>query len=611
MKPQSHPLGLLRIALLFVALATAASAQVAYLGAYRAGKGAAYLSDLRSFDAFSDHYRKMNKKGLRLVDFRHVGGRSPKFIGSYQAGGGKTFLSRLFSFSAFVAHYKKMNADGLRLVDFEVYRDGKRLNYIGVYRSGSGRAFLSKHESYKAFVAHYEKLFAKGLRLIEFDTFETGGKRLYVGVFHQGKGGNILAKTRTYAEFSKNHAKQLAKNLRLVDFEYFTTGKARHYVGVYRSGKGTSSIGRLDTFSDFAADYSKKVKRGLRLVDVELVPRPDWWGKKRINAVSAKYRKDNKVTGMTVAVAERGRIVYCQGFGWRDVAKKRKAGVDDVYRIASISKAVTGSMAMRLVGQGKLDLDRDIRRYVPSFPKKTQGTMTLRQILSHQSGIRHYRSGNDPTKNVSKFFPTCQSALSLFRGDALLHRPGTKYDYSTHAFTLAGAAIESATKRSFAAYAGALFKKLGLKTLRVDSPKLKMPGRSQLYGARSTQAVARDDLSWKAPGGGMISSAPDLVRFGLLNARGKVVPKRLLESMWTGQKLANGRSTSAGLGWSVGNENGRRVVAHSGSQRGAASYLRVYPDDGMVVAVLSNSRGHSPRELAKTIAQIVLGEPRN
>ncbi|VDK86845.1 unnamed protein product [Litomosoides sigmodontis] len=103
----------------------------------------------------------------------------------------------------------------------------------------------------------------------------------------------------------------------------------------------------------------------------------------------------NGVPGLSIGVSRNGRCVWEQGYGYADVEQLVPCKSDTVMRIASISKPVTAALAARLVQNGKLNLDASIQDYVPDFPKKKYNdkdvTITIRQLLSHTSGIRHYK----------------------------------------------------------------------------------------------------------------------------------------------------------------------------------------------------------------------------
>jgi CubicO group peptidase (beta-lactamase class C family) len=113
--------------------------------------------------------------------------------------------------------------------------------------------------------------------------------------------------------------------------------------------------------------------------------------------------------------------------------------------------------------------------------------------------------------------------------------------------------------------------------------------------------MTRPDRSAKYCGGGMESSARDLASFGQKLASGQILDRTSLPVMW------NGYQGSYANGWDIVPANGRKVVAKSGANEGTQSYLRVYPNDGITVAVLSNrmNGGHDVTALGTAIGELV------
>jgi serine beta-lactamase-like protein LACTB, mitochondrial len=326
------------------------------------------------------------------------------------------------------------------------------------------------------------------------------------------------------------------------------------------------------------------------------------------NAVES-YRKKFDVPGISVAVAKNGKIIYMKGFGWKNVEKKIKASEITRYRLASVSKPITAILVKELWPKG--NHFTNIRGIIKGLP--SHHNYTLRDLLSHQAGVRHYKKGKDPTKNVSKHYARATNAMTLFVKDKLVAKPGTKYSYSTHGFTILAAAVEKKTGEMFWLYAKKRFLAWGLKDLELENSGLDVAvNRAQIYKREKgkNKVAKRDDISWKCGGGGMQCSARDLCKLGILLADGKILPKSELNLLWTRQKTRDGKTTGYGLGWGVGSEGGRKVVAHSGSQNGAASYWRIYPNEKVVIVVLSNRNGHKPAKLGKYLGQLVFANPK-
>src|SRR6185503_13797508 len=126
----------------------------------------------------------------------------------------------------------------------------------------------------------------------------------------------------------------------------------------------------------------------------------------RVRAAIEKYMAAKKVTGASVAIAKDGRIDFAQGFGYADLENDVSYQSETVNRLASVSKTITSVAVMQLVEAGKIDLDADIRTYVPEFPDKGV-KITARHILTHTSGIRHYSTNE--TENYTNYASVAQS----------------------------------------------------------------------------------------------------------------------------------------------------------------------------------------------------------
>jgi CubicO group peptidase (beta-lactamase class C family) len=318
-----------------------------------------------------------------------------------------------------------------------------------------------------------------------------------------------------------------------------------------------------------------------------------------------QYLKKNDVPGMSVGIVKNGEIIYAKGFGWKNIEKKIRASELTRYRLASVSKAVTAVLTMELVEKGTLNLSKKIREYMPELP--SHHTYTVRELLCHQSGVRHYKDGDDPTKSVDEHYTSAKKALDLFIKDKLVMTPGSDYKYTTHGFSVLAALIEKRTNKLFRQYAHERFYAWGLKDLNAENSPTQGVNRSEIYKREDgrNKVSRRDDVSWKYAGGGYESSVLDLCRLGIKLLNNQIISKASRDSMWTAQSSDAGK-TGYGFGWGVGGQNGRKIVAHSGEQNGAASYWRIYPNDGVVIVVLSNRRDHEPSDLGAALGNLVL-----
>lgn len=271
-----------------------------------------------------------------------------------------------------------------------------------------------------------------------------------------------------------------------------------------------------------------------------------------------------KIPGAAVAVTVGDNIVWHDTFGSGITAETR-------FRIGSVTKLLTAAALMRLVDQGKLSLDDRVSKYLPDVPN---GTMTLRQLAGHLGGIRHY----GPTEFIgTRHFESATAALPLFINDALIARPGERFFYSSHGYTLIAAVIEKVTGKRFPEAVRAL---VSLReTSFVDAPKTS--GFFAKNSKGEIEATPQVDLSDRLAGGGALSTARDLARF-LIDA--KYYPEMLIS-----QTTPDGRPTGTGIAWRIAqDEKGRTFLHHGGQAMGGRAFVLVYPKERVGVVFLSN-----------------------
>ncbi len=304
--------------------------------------------------------------------------------------------------------------------------------------------------------------------------------------------------------------------------------------------------------------------------------------------------KTTHIPGLSVAVGVNGQVVWAEGFGLADVEQQTPVTPLTRFRLGSVSKMLTVAAVARLHEEGKLDLDAPIQRYVPSFPDKGQ-PITARQLAGHLSGIRHYQP-KDYTggRNIDfTHFDTILSSLNIFQDDPLVAPPGTRYFYSTFGYTLLSQVVESAAQQNFLDYLDErIFRHLKMAQTVADRPELIIPNRTGFYERNRDGQILNAqyvDSSYKWAGGGFLSTAQDLVAFGSAHLQPGFFKAGTLELLFTPQRTADGKETGVGIGWRIGRDaQNRRIIHHAGSINGGRAVLVIYPETGIVVALLSN-----------------------
>src|SRR5688572_9057507 len=155
--------------------------------------------------------------------------------------------------------------------------------------------------------------------------------------------------------------------------------------------------------------------------------------------------RQNSGTAISIAIVK-DDFSWSKGFGLADIENGVPATAESSYRMASVSKPWTAAGIMRLVEQGKIDLDAEVQRYVPYFPKK-QYPVTIRQLLGHLGGVSHYR--DYMVEGRIREPKNTREAIAIFQDFDLVVEPGTKYTYTSYGYNLLGAVIEGASGRSY------------------------------------------------------------------------------------------------------------------------------------------------------------------
>jgi CubicO group peptidase (beta-lactamase class C family) len=301
--------------------------------------------------------------------------------------------------------------------------------------------------------------------------------------------------------------------------------------------------------------------------------------------------------GVAVAVIQDRKIVHVRGYGFADREACVPVSESTLFRWASLSKPLTAIATMQLWEQGKLDLDEDVRHYVPDFPDKG-APITLRQLLGHQSGIPHdlapsrelWRAWRaDPEHDAAS---DVSLALPVFADKELIYPPGQQFHYSTPGYVLLSAAVQSAGEAPFALQVRErIAKPLGMDSLQPDRAWKRMPHRAAGYRRMrdSILRVRSSDVSWKLGGGGYCSNIQDVARFAEAILNFKLLSESTYRTMWSNQTDIHGKPTRYGLGFQVEqNKGGRLRVWHEGAQAKTRTRLVLYPDQGLGFVIMSN-----------------------
>jgi D-alanyl-D-alanine carboxypeptidase len=327
----------------------------------------------------------------------------------------------------------------------------------------------------------------------------------------------------------------------------------------------------------------------------------------RIDSLAAAALARGRLPGFTVAVARGDQVVLSRGYGHADRDAQRPAAPEIVFRTGSITKQFTAAAILRLVEQGRIDLDAPITAYLPDYP--VQGhTVTVRQLLNHTSGIRSYTSLPQWRVRMADSLSHGEM-LALFTELPFDFAPGEGYRYNNSGYYLLGMIVERVTGTGYAAFVQReFFTPLGLGST-LYCPDESAAGHARGYTFTAQGVAPATPLSMTSPyaAGAICSNVLDLVRWKRALVGGRVVTASSYGAMTSPATLPGGRTLGYGFGLGVDQWEGRRRIHHGGGINGFSSYLSHYPDEDVTIAVLFNSDVEDASRTEEMVARAVFG----
>ncbi|MET4728735.1 CubicO group peptidase (beta-lactamase class C family) [Lysobacter enzymogenes] len=327
-----------------------------------------------------------------------------------------------------------------------------------------------------------------------------------------------------------------------------------------------------------------------------------------VDGLLADYR--GRVPGASVLVLRDGRPLLRRGYGLAVLEDGIKATPQTNYRLASVSKQFTAAAVLLLAQDGKLGLDDPVRRWLPSLPKACDA-ITLRQILSHQSGLIDYEDVMPASFDADAHQMHDSDVLAVLEGqDRTYFAPGSGYRYSNSGYSLLALVVAKASGRGFAEFLRErIFLPLGMRDTvayerGVSSVAHRAYGYSYEHGR--WQRTDQSPTSATLGDGGIYSSIDDLAKWDAA-----LYDQRLLSDASRALAFAAHTPTDApdvgyGYGWRITGE----TLWHSGESMGFRNVIVRWPQRRLTVVVLSNRNDPEPYRMALKIGDLYLpGSP--
>ena len=360
-------------------------------------------------------------------------------------------------------------------------------------------------------------------------------------------------------------------------------------------------------------------------------------------AVLRQYVADRKIAGAVAAVARRGKLVYLEPVGLQSFESKARMTERSLFRIYSMTKAVTATAVMMLVEEGKLRLTDPASKFLPEFKnamvqeggtgasRKPSREITIQDLLLHTSGLSHRTSELYRRLQVrSRSIALPQFVVNITKAP-LMEDPGTRFRYS-EATTVLGRIVEVVAKQDFDTFVTVrILQRLGMSDTGFWADVAARPRLTTLYQRAQDGTIAPFEIE-EVPftekpalmegAVGLLSTAEDFVRFSqmLLN-KGELGGVRLLKPETVATMTVNALSApilkekGGNVGWGLANVDvvvgdGSRgyltAIGEYGWDGSAGTFFAVDPSKELVVTLMTQSLPANPDQLRQKFKAAVL-----
>ena len=313
-----------------------------------------------------------------------------------------------------------------------------------------------------------------------------------------------------------------------------------------------------------------------------------------------RYMEGELIPGMTVTVMRNGRLVEQYGLGYADLENKVRMHPDAVLEVGSVTKMYFAALILRLVEQGKLNLDAPIGQYLPDLPESHR-PLTLRRLLNHTSGAFEYLGGiADFRRDYSD-----RELMEVFLKRPLDYAPGEAWSYSNGGYLLAGQVAAKVTGKGWRELLQAeVIDRLGLKETWIQQVPRLIPRRTRGYALTARGQTNAEPIrpSTGNTAGSILATGRDVARWAEAWFEGRIARSDIQREAFVPAQLARGRTFNYGLGWFLDDLGPYKVAEHGGNTFGYSASLYTVPSERLTVVILTNAAGKNLSGLSARIA---------
>jgi CubicO group peptidase (beta-lactamase class C family) len=320
--------------------------------------------------------------------------------------------------------------------------------------------------------------------------------------------------------------------------------------------------------------------------------------------------------GMAVGVVHQGKVIFLEGIGLRDIAKKHRVNSDTYFRLASTSKAFTAAAIGILVDKGKLNWTDKVTQHLPGFQMQDAWVtreFTIKDLLVHHSGLVG-GAGDSMIWPEPSGFSRAEVVNNLrYLSPATSFR--TEYAYSNVLYITAGEIVAEVSGMSYGDFIQQhIFAPLDMTCFAGEVPKVTLTNAAMSYAhndKKGIYAVPRNSIQqtqqMSVAAGGIVCNAQSMTKWVKALLSPEILPFSMdvLNAIWSPETILNISENEEewdntlfktyGLGWRIADMQGYKLISHTGTLSGYQAYVALLPELEVGVVVLNNGSNYGAR----------------
>ncbi|WP_408988268.1 serine hydrolase domain-containing protein [Steroidobacter agaridevorans] len=328
--------------------------------------------------------------------------------------------------------------------------------------------------------------------------------------------------------------------------------------------------------------------------------------KTQIDQLMSRY--DGPGPGASLLIVRDGKPFVRRSYGFANLNDRTPAAPDTNYRLASVSKQFTAAAILLLAEDGKLNLDDSLRKWFPSLPNVAT-EMTIRQVLSHMSGLIDYEDVIPP--DMTQQLHDADVLEILETQNRTYFPPGKGYRYSNSGYALLALLMGKASGKDFATFLkNRIFIPLGMtNTVAYEEGISTVKNRAFGYSEEQARWTQTDQSQTSAVlgDGGIYSSIDDLAKWDAALYDDRLLTDKSRALAFTPVTDTDDPTVRYGMGWRITDEPiGGRTLWHSGETIGFRNVIVRYPEQRLTIVLLTNRNDPEPYQTARAIGNLLL-----